>query len=252
MSSQHYYLFSWIWTGIAIVLLPILLNITAPYGRHSRLDWGPMIPNRVAWIVMELPSLIMFITFFLLGPNRINIPLLVFFLLYTIHYTHRAIVFPLRTHTSTKLMPLLIACLAIFFNLINGFLNGFFFGSITEGYSLEYLYDIRFILGGIMFVIGMAINFKSDNILLALRNSGKKGYSIPTGGLFKYVSCPNFFGEILEWAGFAIMTWSPAALAFFAWTLVNLLPRALDHHKWYIANFEDYPPERKALIPFIL
>ena len=211
-----------------------------------------MIPNRVGWIVMELPSLIMFITFFLLGPNRINIPLLVFFLLYTIHYTYRAIVFPLRTHTSSKLMPLLIAFLAIFFNLINGFLNGFFFGSVSEVYSLEYLYDIRFILGGIMFVIGMAINFKSDNILLALRNSGQKGYSIPMGGLFKYVSCPNFFGEILEWAGFAIMSWSPAALAFFAWTLVNLLPRALDHHKWYITNFKEYPPDRKALIPFVL
>ena len=252
MSTEHYYLFTWIWTGIAIVLLPILLNITAPYGRHSRKDWGPMIPNRVGWIVMELPSLIMFITFFLLGPNRINIPLLVFFLLYTIHYTYRAIVFPLRTHTSSKLMPLLIAFLAIFFNLINGFLNGFFFGSVSEVYSLEYLYDIRFILGGIMFVIGMAINFKSDNILLALRNSGQKGYSIPMGGLFKYVSCPNFFGEILEWAGFAIMSWSPAALAFFAWTLVNLLPRALDHHKWYIANFKEYPPDRKALIPFVL
>jgi len=252
MSTENYYLITWIWTGIAIVLLPILLNITAPYGRHSRMDWGPMIPNRVGWIIMELPSLIMFITFFLMGPNSINIILLVFFLLYTIHYTYRAIVFPLRTHTSSKLMPLLIAFLAIFFNLINGFLNGFYFGSISLGYSIDYLYDIRFILGGIMFVTGMAINFKSDNILLALRNSDNNGYSIPMGGLFKYVSCPNFFGEILEWAGFAIMTWSPAALAFFAWTLVNLLPRALDHHKWYITKFEEYPSDRKALIPFVL
>jgi steroid 5-alpha reductase family enzyme len=70
--------------------------------------------------------------------------------------------------------------------------------------------------------------------------------------LFRYVSCPNFLGEILEWTGFAIMTWSPAALAFAVWTLVNLVPRALDHHNWYRSRFEDYPPGRKALIPFVL
>ncbi len=211
-----------------------------------------MIPNRVAWILMELPSLLMFTTFFLFGPNKLNIPLLIFFLLYTIHYTHRSLIFPLRTHTSQKFMPLLIAGLAVFFNLINGFLNGYYFGSITQGYPVEWLYDIRFILGGAMFIIGMTINVRTDTKLLALRKSNKKGYSIPTGGLFKYISCPNFFGEILEWGGFVIMTWSPAALAFFIWTLVNLLPRALDHHKWYKSHFDEYPAERKALIPFIL
>jgi len=252
MSTEHFYLFVWIWIGIAIVMLPVLLNITAPYGRHSRKDWGPMIPNRLGWILMELPSLLMFIMFFLFGPNTLNIPLLIFFLLYTIHYTHRSLIFPLRTHTSQKLMPLLIAVLAVFFNLINGFLNGYYFGTVTQGYGIEWLYDIRFILGGIMFVSGMAINIKSDNILLDLRKSKEKGYSLPSGGLFNYVSCPNFFGEILEWAGFAIMTWSPAALAFLMWTAVNLVPRALDHHKWYKDNFEEYPAERKALIPYIL
>lgn len=252
MSTERFHLFVWIWIGIAVIMLPVLLNITAPYGRHSRKDWGPMIPNRVGWILMELPSLLMFTGFFLFGPNSLNAPMLIFFLLYAIHYTHRSLIFPLRTHTSRKLMPLIIAILAVIFNLINGFLNGYFFGTVSGGYPLEWLYDIRFLLGGSMFIIGMSINMRTDTKLLALRNSNKKGYSIPTGGLFKYVSCPNFFGEILEWAGFAIMTWSPAALAFFAWTLVNLLPRALDHHKWYKSNFEEYPPERKALIPFIL
>ena len=149
-------------------------------------------------------------------------------------------------------MPLLIVVLAIFFNLINGFLNGYYFGFITQGYSIEWLYDIRFILGFLMFMSGMIINLKYDNMLLALRKSSKNGYTLPTGGLFKYVSCPNFFGEILEWTGFAIMTWSPAALAFLVWTMVNLIPRALDHHKWYRGRFEDYPAERKALIPYLL
>ncbi|MFC2080589.1 DUF1295 domain-containing protein [Bacteroidota bacterium] len=252
MSSEHYYWFIWIWIGFALIMLPLLLHVTAPYGRHSRKGWGPMIPNRLGWVIMELPSLIMFATFFFLGPNQINLPLAIFLLLYTAHYINRSIIFPFRTHTSRKLMPLLISVFAIFFNLINGFLNGYYFGSVSIGYSIEWLYDIRFILGGILFFTGVFINLRSDNTLLAIRKSSQNGYSVPTGGLFKYVSCPNFFGEILEWAGFAVMTWSPAALAFAIWTVVNLIPRSLDHHKWYRDRFEDYPAERKALIPYIL
>ncbi|HEC43919.1 MAG TPA: DUF1295 domain-containing protein [Bacteroides sp.] len=119
---------------------------------------------------------------------------------------------------------------------------------MSEGSSII----IRFILGIVLFIAGMAINIKSDNVLLALRESSKNGYAIPKGGLFNYISCPNFFGEILEWTGFAIMTWSPAALAFALWTYVNLITRARDHHKWYRNRFEDYPQKRKAIIPYIL
>ena len=141
MSTGQFYLFNWIWIGIAIIMLPVLLNVTAPYGRYSRKDWGPMIPNRLGWILMELPSLITFSLFFLLGPNRISFPTLIFFLLYAIHYSHRSIIFPLRTRTARKLMPLLIALLAICFNLINGFLNGYYFGTVSGGYPIEWLYE---------------------------------------------------------------------------------------------------------------
>ncbi|MBT4969756.1 MAG: hypothetical protein HOM80_12185, partial [Bacteroidetes bacterium] len=77
-------------------------------------------------------------------------------------------------------------------------------------------------------------------------------YSIPFGKLFNYVSCPNHLGEIIEWAGFAVMTWSLPGLAFFIWTIINLLPRSLAHHKWYNKEFDNYPENRKAVIPFII
>jgi protein-S-isoprenylcysteine O-methyltransferase Ste14 len=252
MDREQFELIVKIWIAMAMALFPVLLIVTAPYGRHSRRDWGPMIPNRLGWIIMEIPSLVMFTVFFLIGPNRMNLPLLVFFLLYVIHYTNRSLVFPLRTHTSRKMMPLVIALMAIFFNLVNGFINGYYFGTISEGYSVDWMVDLRFIAGAIFFLAGMTINIRADNVLLALRKSSVNGYAIPTGGLFKYVSCPNFLGEILEWTGFAIMTWSPAALAFAVWTVVNLVPRALDHHKWYKTKFADYPEKRKAILPFVL
>ena len=149
-------------------------------------------------------------------------------------------------------MPLIIVVFAIFFNLVNGSMNGYFFGSIAGEYGSEWLYDLRFIGGSILFISGVCINIRSDNILLSIRKKSSNGYAIPEGGFFRLVSCPNFFGEILEWTGFALMTWSPAALAFAIWTVVNLIPRALDHHKWYCERFDDYPPERKAVIPYIL
>lgn len=67
--------------------------------------------------------------------------------------------------------------------------------------------------------------------------------------LFKYVSCPNYLGEIIQWAGWALLTMSPAGLVFLIWTIANLAPRALAHHRWYKETFQDYPDERKALLP---
>ena len=201
---------------------------------------------------MELPALLIFVITFFIGPKKASPVTLVFFVIWVLHYANRSLIFPFQTHTGKKMMPLIIALLAIFFNTVNGFINGYYFGSISGGYDPDWFTDPRFISGSVLFITGMIINLHSDQILLSLRKSSQNGYSIPEGGLFKYISCPNFFGEIIEWTGFAIMTWSPAALAFVVWTCVNLIPRALDHHKWYKATFDNYPAERKAVFPGIL
>ncbi len=62
---------------------------------------------------------------------------------------------------------------------------------------------------------------------------------------------PNHFGEIVEWAGFAIIAWSLPALTFAIWTFSNLVPRALNHHDWYREHFQDYPKKRKAVLPWL-
>ena len=52
-----------------------------------------------------------------------------------------------------------------------------------------------------------------------------------SGGMFEYVSGANFFGEIVEWTGYAVGAWSFPALAFLIFTIGNLVPRALAHHQ---------------------
>jgi hypothetical protein len=252
MDQERFFLFVWSWAILGLVIFILLFFITAPYGRHSRKDWGPSLPNRMGWFIMEFPSLLVFILCFLLGPNRIQPVTWIFFALYVSHYTNRSVIYPWRTRTSGKEMPLVVALMAVGFNLINGFLNGYYFSAFSREYTWDWLMDARFIIGAALFAGGVFINWWSDQILLDLRKGGKKGYFIPRRGLFRWISCPNFAGEILEWAGFAVMTWSPAALAFALWTFFNLIPRALDHHKWYRNTFPDYPPDRKAIIPGIL
>ncbi len=125
-------------------------------------------------------------------------------------------------------------------------------GPYSSPYPIKWLLDVRFICGVIFFLTGFIINVISDTILRKILSNNEKGYRIPSDFLFSFVSCPNYLGEIIEWLGWAILTWSIAGLSFFIWTIANLLPRALSHHKWYKKEFSNYPPKRQALIPFVL
>jgi len=242
-----------IWIVLALIIFPILLKIPAPYGRHSKKNWGLMIDNKLGWILMESPSFIIFVSLVLLGPKTQSNVVWILFSLWAIHYFNRSFIFPLRTKTQGKKMPVIIMFSAIFFNLINASLNGYWFGFVAPSYPENWITDPRFIIGGLVFLTGFIINQAADKKLISLRKGGQKGYFIPRGGLFNYISCPNFFGEIVEWTGFAIMAWNLPALSFAVWTAANLIPRALDHHKWYKGYFkEEYPKSRKAVIPFVV
>lgn len=237
------------WIVLALVLFPMQFFVTAPYGRHARSDWGPSISNRLGWFVMEIVSPIVLVALFLSGPNEKTAPMWIFFALWTAHYVNRSIIFPWRTHTIGKTMPLAIVGSAAAFNVVNAGLNGLYLGWFGPVYPVEWLSDPRFIAGLVIFAIGAGINLWSDNRLIGLRAGGKQGYTIPRGGLFNFVSCPNLMGEIIQWSGFALMCWNLPALSFAVWTAANLIPRAVSHHAWYRRTFPDYPQERKAVIP---
>jgi hypothetical protein len=254
MTESTFFLIVYAWIAIAIFIFPVVIRVVAPYGRHTTRKWGAMIDNRVGWILMELPALLVFASFYLFGSGSRPFVTWIFFALWVLHYINRTLIFPFRLRTKGKRMPLAIVFMAIGFNFVNGFINGYYFGSMaTEAeYPIAYLTDPRFIGGIVLFIFGMFINWQSDGILIHLRKPGETGYVIPQKGFFRFVSCPNHFGEIVEWSGFALMTWCSPALAFAVWTLVNLMPRALHHHKWYRDTFPEYPSKRKALLPYIL
>lgn len=140
--------------------------------------------------------------------------------------------------------------MAFGFNLLNGYLQSRWVSQYADLEGDEWFWW-RFAGGLVVFLSGMYANLWSDNMLMGLKKEGG-GYTIPKGGLFELVSCPNYFGEILEWLGWALMTWSWAGFGFFIYTCANLVPRAGANHKWYLDKFgEDYPKNRKAVIPFV-
>jgi 3-oxo-5-alpha-steroid 4-dehydrogenase 1 len=252
MSHEIFNIVCWIWIGVAVLIFPILLKVTQPYGRHSKSSFGPMINNRLGWFIMEFPALAIFGYYLGFKANLLNVLVLLPALLWGVHYIHRVLIFPLQIRTARKKIPGLIVLLAFIFNIINGFLNGYWYVHFAPDYSSGILINLRLISGVIIFLSGFVINKYHDSILIKLRPATGDGYKIPYGGLFKYVSCPNFLGEIISWAGFALAAFNLPALTFLIWTLINLTTRALDHHRWYIREFPEYDKSRKALIPFLL
>jgi len=242
---------TWLWIGIGGVAGLYLLRVPAPYGRHASAQWGPLIDNRLGWFLMEVVVLVVFWGVVLRAGRRPTGPALAMALLFTLHYVHRAFVFPLRLRTRGKRMPLVIAASAVAFNIVNGSLLGWHFAYRAD-YPATWYRDPRFGMGLAMFAAGMATNLWADRRLIRLRAPGQAGYAIPRGGLFELVSCPNHLGEIVEWSGYAVLTWSLPGFAFAFWTAANLVPRALAHHEWYRRTFDDYPAGRKAIIPLIL
>ncbi|MFW9999130.1 MAG: methyltransferase [Candidatus Hodarchaeota archaeon] len=235
----------------SIIFFIVLLFITAGYGQHINKKWGPAINNnKLGWITMELPTVIIYLIYYLIGERKTELMPLIFLFIWMIHYSHRTFIYPLLIRGKHP-MPISIILMGITFNGINTYLQARWINTFSPLYPVNWFFNPIFIIGIIIFICGFIINLHSDYIIRHLRKPRETEYKIPYGGMFKYVSCPSYFGEITEWIGWAIMTWSFPGLIFAMWTFANLAPRARSNHLWYIKSFPDYPKNRKALIPFI-
>lgn len=241
------------------VFISLHFFVRAAYGRHDSAAkpwfWGPGVPTRWAWVVMEAPSSIGFALIFFMGTRAFELVPLLLMGLWQVHYFQRSFIYPFKRAVKPgDTTPLLIPVMAFATNIGISYLNAGILSwpELGHSYTLAWLYDPRFLLGLAVFATGYHINRKADALLAALRKPGESGYKIPRGWLYERISCPNYFGEILVWVGWAIATWSLAGVVFVCWTLANLLPRALAHHRWYRQKFPDYPAQRKAVFPGLL
>jgi len=239
---------AWGVIGVGVLVFVLLLVMSAPYVRHRRDGWGPTLPTRAAWLLMELPCVLAFAGVYFMGSQRFQLAPLLMLALWQLHYINRALIYPLRIEGGERRTPVVVVVMGITFNLVNAYLNARQIGELGS-YASSWLLDPRFLAGAALFLAGRQLNVHADSALLRLRRDTEGGYAIPRGGAFRWVSCPNYLGEIIEWTGWAMLTWSLAGASFAVFTFANLAPRAVAHHRWYRQRFDDYPQARKAFIP---
>ena len=234
----------------AFIVFVLLFFISAPYGKFLRSGWGPSIKSKWAWMFMEMPSPVLMILFFF-STDKLSLVNIIFLSLWLFHYLHRSLIYPFTQPGRDKHYPVLVAGMAFIFNCMNGTVNGYGIFRIMN-YEISWLASWQFITGLILFITGFIINKTADEKFRKMRLGNHSDYIIPRGWLFDYVSCPHYFGEIIEWTGWAVMTWSLPGIAFALFTFANLFPRGIKSHKWYKEKFPDYPAERKAVIPVVI
>ena len=246
-------LFTWlatIWAGLALPALAAGLTRLDPLERAGGRGVGPRISSRWGWFLMEVPALATFPAIYLAGSHHHPVGTLVV-VMWVAHYGHRAFLWPWLVQRRDRTMPLLTCGCGFLFNIANGVLWGWFMGRLAH-YPADWLGRPVAGAGLLLAVGGAALNVWCDHRLSRLRHSGGGAPVMPSGGPFDLVSCPNLLGEIVEWVGFALLTWSLPAFAFALWTIANLVPRALWRHAWYRETFADYPRRRRALLPALL
>ena len=241
----------WALLAAGAVTFAVLLVVVAPYGRHVRRGFGPLVSGTPGWVLMESTAALVPAATFLVAGAPLGAMPWICLALWEAHYVYRGLVYPFRRKVAGEI-PVLVVAMGMFFNLVNGYLNGRWLSHFAPPAGLDGLASPRFLAGLGLFVAGFAVNLHSDQVLLDLRARGEAGYSVPQRGLHRLVACPNYLGELVEWTGFALLTWSPAAAVFAFWTAANLVPRAIAHLRWYRRTFPDYPRQRRALVPFLL
>ncbi|XP_058476075.1 3-oxo-5-alpha-steroid 4-dehydrogenase 1 [Solea solea] len=237
---------------MAACTLVSLLFVNVPYGRYSSSKYGFAVNVRFAWFVQELPAFLvpMCLVFWTTCAKTSLLPNQLLIAMYFCHYVQRSLIYPFLIRGG-KPTPFASFALAFVFCCYNGYMQIRYLSHFAE-YPASWVTHPCFIVGSVLWSVGWLVNVHSDHILRNLRKPGETGYKIPTGGMFEFVSGANFLGEITEWAGFALAGHSIHSLSFAIFTAVVLTSRAVSHHKWYLAKFEDYPKNRKALIPFLL
>lgn len=239
---------------IWVVVKTFKINVPVKYGRHEGGDGGLRLPTRLSWILMESPACLVFAWFIYIGDLDITLPVIVLFIFWQAHYFHRSFIYPFRLAVRPgATTPLRITVLGAIMCTLCGYTNGTFIASYAPHLqSNEWFYMPQFIIGTLLFLLGYAMNKYSDRVLIKLRKANPDAYSIPHGGVYSVVSCPNYLGEIITWLGFSIAAWSIAGFVFTFMTACNLIYRGIENHQWYLDKFPEYPKDRKAVIPFIL
>ena len=258
LNEMQFYMFIKIMFIIGLFVFIALFFVQAGYGKFQKNSkiWSILvIPNKIAWVLMECPVFIIMIIFYLYTHKKdrnINTGTLVCYLLFQFHYFQRSFIFPLLIKGKSK-MPIVIMMMGAIFNTCNGILQGNWLFNISSETLYDHLLKTPlFYIGVTIFFSGMIINIHSDHVIRTLRKPGDTNHYLPQKGMYRFVTSANYLGEIIEWTGYAILTQSISGVLFVFWSIANLVPRAFSIYNLYLKEFGTEVLKKKRIIPFIL
>lgn len=227
--------------GVAVFIT--LQFVTPAYGMTFNNRWGISVRSNLGWFIMEAPvffaMLLLYFISILCNIKPFNIVTFTMFFFFEFHYFQRSFIFPLLMKGQSK-MPLSIILAGVIFNTFNALMQGgwLFYLCPEKYYEISWFWSWQFIVGTVIFLAGMVINIYSDRIIRGLRKDiTDNNYYLPKGWPFNKVSSANYLGEIMEWLGFAILTWSISGLVFLLWTCANIIPRSKAVYERYTQFF---------------
>ena len=225
MSIAAFNLFLGVMSLTALIVFIALYFVKAGYGIFRTASWGVAISNKLAWILMEAPVFLVMCWMWMHSERRFDPVILTFFVFFQIHYFQRAFVFPLLLTGKSK-MPLAIMSMGILFNLLNGYMQGeWIFYLLTRGnVSLRLVHFRMVYCGQSAFLCRYVYELAFGLYHPSFAQTGDTRHYLPQKGMYRYVTSANYLGEIIEWAGWAILTCSLSGLVFFWWTVANLVP----------------------------
>lgn len=252
--------------GLVFAAFTVLggLFVKSPYGRFASDKFGFNMNPKLGWWLMEIPATAVFLIFFipgiLSGPRAMELMPLLLGLIWMIHYGNRGWFFPLSIRVAPGQKASFsfgVMAAGMFVTGIHAYMNATFFTEYAPHLTNEWFSDPRFWIGLVIYYSGFFIILQSEKIVRNLRDPknakpDEPRYKIPYGGLYDYVSSPQYLGELIAWTGFAVMTWGLPGVVIFLISAGNLVPRAFQTHRWYQEKFDNYPIDRKVIIPHVL
>ncbi|XP_045116643.1 3-oxo-5-alpha-steroid 4-dehydrogenase 1-like [Portunus trituberculatus] len=237
------------WGSIGLVVASLILQDSSPSSRSTSSRF--LIPGRVARFLQDCPAFFIPMVLVARGKQKaygsvVNQLCLGMFIM---HFFQRCFISPLlmASQKPTRFLPFLLAFLT---QIYNGILHGVYFVNYYRYNDEEWFYKPNFYIGFVLFLYGMKINIGADSILR--KSEMQSQLQLPKGGWFEKISCPDYFGEIVEMWGYALASLAPPALVLASTTTLLLAHRARQSHQWYLKKYEDYPRTRKAVFPFLL
>lgn len=257
--AQFYEYLLIVMSVLGVLVFVVLQFVTPAYGMTFNNRWGVSVRSNLGWFIMESPvfftMLVLYFISLYYNIRPFNIVTCVMFIFFEFHYFQRSFIFPLLMKGQSK-MPISIIIIGFIFNTFNAIMQGgwLFYFSAVDAYPISWFWSPQFIIGTLIFIFGMVVNIYADRIIRGLRKDDMdNNYYLPQGWPFTRISSANYFGEILEWLGFAILTWSISGLVFLLWTCANIIPRSKEVYSRYTQFFgEEFTSlKRYKIFPWI-